>query len=239
MRLEAQTRWVIPRQVRPGGKPGPLASAPRLLSCSFGRPAGLLVVSAPPPSPRMVLAPHLLLPALGGKVVNSSACTLRNPTKSAQQPLSSRIVVHLIGCSAAPSPPPPSCVKPAAGAPCLFSKAWYCKDPQGLPPVLFYRCGNEPREGKRLMFHQLMEKPGLEPRGITLSSAPAATKRGRNQVCIRCSLAYRTGRRRVVLSFVFLNLGVPLSPPCLHPPSRWPFCPSPLLLALSCPNCLL
>lgn len=136
------------------------------------------------------------LPVLGGKVADSSAATLGGPGKSAQPPLTSRAVVHLIGCSAAGVGR-----LLAAGAPCMFLKPWHCKDPRGLPPVLFYRRRKEPREGKRLMSHQLVEKPGLGPKGIALSSAPATAK---SRVCIRSSPTYRTGSRERCVGFCFL-----------------------------------
>lgn len=106
-------------------------------------------------------APAALLSAVGGKSVNSGACALRGPGKSVRQPLSSRIAVHLIGCSAAPVNS--ASLRPllAAGAPCRSLKSWYCKDAQRRSPVVFYRCGNEPREGKRFMLHKLMAKPGV------------------------------------------------------------------------------
>lgn len=174
------------------------------------------------------------LPVLGGKVADSSAATLGGPGKSAQPPLTSRAVVHLIGCSAAGVGR-----LLAAGAPCMFLKPWHCKDPQALPPVLFYRRGNEPREGRRLMSHQLVEKPGLGPKGIALSSAPATAKRGRSPGAPR-----PTGQAAgsVVWGFVFSTPGSStLSPSSLHPPSPWPFCPVRLLLGrrrplLGCPS---
>lgn len=127
------------------------------LRAMTGQPGRVWALGAPwgflePRSRRCRLAPSCPcpgLPALGGKVANASAGTLGGPAKSAQPPVTSRVVVHLIGCSAAGVGQ-----LLAAGAPCVFLKPWYCKDPQGRPPVLFYRCGNEPREGKRLMFHQ-------------------------------------------------------------------------------------
>lgn len=62
-------------------------------SCSPGRAPA----ASRPPGPAFAA----WLPAIGGKVLSSSACALPGPGNPAQLPLTSWITVHLIGCSAA------------------------------------------------------------------------------------------------------------------------------------------
>lgn len=52
-----------------------------------------------------------------------------------------------------------------------------------------------------------MEKPGLEPAGVTLSSAPATTERQKSGVCIWCCLPTGQAVRRIVWGFVFSKPG--------------------------------
>lgn len=142
-------------------------ASPRLLADALRRPAPPpQALRAPPPPPR-ALPPWPFaarLPAVGGKVGSSGACALWGPGKSVQRPLTSRITVHLIGCSAGQLHLPRGS-RPVPGGWGFLQvlKILVLQRPsETLSSCLVLQIQKlGPKERKKRMVHKLMAEPAL------------------------------------------------------------------------------